>query len=55
MKLINQSFLLEAAKTGQKVICIHRDDTGVFVLLALGESGRLVMESTDGALEWIIT
>ena len=34
MKLIDQSFLLEAAKSGQIVICILSDDTEVFVLLA---------------------
>ena len=34
MKLIDQSFLLVAAKSGQNVICILRDDTDVFVLLA---------------------
>ena len=34
IKLIDQSFLLEAAKSGQNVICIFRDDTDVFVLLA---------------------
>ena len=34
MKLIDQSFLLEAAKSGQNVICILSDDTDVFVLLA---------------------
>ena len=34
MKLIDQSFLLEAAKSGQNVIYILRDDTDVFVLLA---------------------
>ena len=34
MKLIDQSFLLEAAKSGQNVIGILRDDTDVFVLLA---------------------
>ena len=33
MKQIDQS-LLEAAKPGQFVICILRDDTDVFVLLA---------------------
>ena len=33
MKLIDQ-FLLEAAKPCQNVICILRDDTDVFVLLA---------------------
>ena len=32
MKLIDQSFLLEAAKSGQNEICILRDDTDVFVL-----------------------
>ena len=34
MKLIDQYFLLEAAKSGQNVICLLRDDTDVFVLLA---------------------
>ena len=34
MQLIDQSFLLEAAKSGQNVICILRDDTDVCVLLA---------------------
>ena len=34
MKLVVQSFLLEAAKSGQNVICVLRDDTGVVVLLA---------------------
>ena len=34
MKLIDQSFLLEAAKYGQNLICILSDDTDVFVLLA---------------------
>ena len=33
IKLIDQSFLLEAAKSGQNVIYILRDDTDVFVLL----------------------
>ena len=32
--LIDQSFLLEAAKSGQNVICILSDDVDVFVLLA---------------------
>ena len=34
MKLIDESFLLEAARSGQNVICILRDETYVFVLLA---------------------
>ena len=34
MQLIDQSFLLEAAKSGQNVICILMDDTDVSVLLA---------------------
>ena len=34
MKLINQSCSLEAAKSSQNVICILRDGTDVFVLLA---------------------
>ena len=34
IKLIDQSILLEAAKSGQNVIYIFRDDTDVFVLLA---------------------
>ena len=34
MELIDQSILLEAAKPDQNVICILRDDTDVFVLLA---------------------
>ena len=34
MKLIDQSFLLEAAKYGQNLICILSDNTDVFVLLA---------------------
>ena len=34
MKLIDQSFLLEAAKSDQNVVCILRDDTDVSVLLA---------------------
>ena len=34
MKLIDQFFLLEAAKSGQNVICIPSDDTDVYVLLA---------------------
>ena len=31
MKLIDQSFLLEATMSGQNVICMLRDDTDVFV------------------------
>ena len=34
MKLTDQSSLLEAAMSGQNVICMLRDDTDVFVLLA---------------------
>ena len=34
VKLNDQSFLLAAAKSSQNVICILRDDTDVFVLLA---------------------
>ena len=34
MKLIDQSFFLEGAKSGHNVICILRDDTDVYVLLA---------------------
>ena len=33
MKLIDQFFLLEAAKSGQNVICIPSDDTDVYFLL----------------------
>ena len=42
MKLIDQPFLLEAAKSGQNVISILRDDTDVCVCVCatciLGES-----------------
>ena len=34
MKPIDQFLLLKAAKSGQNVICILRDDTDAFVLLA---------------------
>ena len=34
MKLIDQFLLLKAAKSSQNVICILRDDTDAFVLLA---------------------
>ena len=34
VKLTDKSFLLEAAESGQNVICILRNDTDVFVLLA---------------------
>ena len=55
MKLIDQSFLLEAAKSGQNVICILRDDTGVFVILAFWMNWtdlqcKVQMEPLDGSV-----
>ena len=55
MKLIDQSFLLEAAKSGQNVICILRDDTDVFVLLAYSVNRadvqcKVQMEPWDGSV-----
>ena len=54
MKLIDQFFLLEAAKSGQNLICILRDDTGVFVLLAYWVNQadmqcKVQMEPWDGS------
>ena len=54
MKLIERSFLLEAAKSGQNVICILRDDTDVFVLLAYWVNRthlqcKVQMERWDGS------
>ena len=55
MKLIDESFLLEAAKSGQKVICILSDDTDVFVLLAYWVNWtdlqcKVQMERWDGSV-----
>ena len=55
MKLIDQSFLLEAAKSGQNVICILRDDTDVVVLLAYWMNRaalqfKVKMERWDGSV-----
>ena len=55
MKLIDQSFLLEAAKSGQNVICILRDDTDVFVLFAYWVNRaalqcKVKMERWDGSV-----
>ena len=55
IKLIDQSFLLEAAKLGQNVICILRDDTDVFVLLAYWVNWadlqcKVQMERWDGSV-----
>ena len=54
MKLIDQ-FLLKAAKPGQNVICILRDDTDVFVLLACWVNRadlhcKVQMERWDGSV-----
>ena len=55
MKLIDQFFFYEAAKSGQNVICILRDDAAVFVLLAY-EANRadlrckVQMERWDGSV-----
>ena len=55
MKLIDQSFLLEANKSSQNVICILRDDTDVFVLLAYWVNRadlqcKVEMERCDGSV-----
>ena len=55
MKLIDQSFLLEAAKSGQNLICILRDDTNVFVLFAYSVNQaemqcKVQMERWDGSV-----
>ena len=55
MKLIDQSFLLKAAKSGQNVICILRDDTDVFALLAYWVNVadlhfKVQMERWDGSV-----
>ena len=54
-ELIDQSFLLEAAKFGQNVICILRDDTDLFVLLAYwmyraALQCKVQMECWDGSV-----
>ena len=55
MKLIDQSFLLKAAKSGQNVIFIRGDTTDVFVLLAYWVNPadlqcKVQMERWDGSV-----
>ena len=55
MKLIDQSCLLEAAKSGQNVICILRYATDMFVLLAYWVNQaalqcKVQMECCDGSV-----
>ena len=55
MKLIDQSFLLEAARSDQNVICIRRYVTDVFVLLAYwvywaNLQCKVQMERWDGSV-----
>ena len=53
--MMNQSFRLETAKSGQNVICILMDDTDVFVLLAYWVNRadlqcKVQMEGWDGSV-----
>ena len=55
VKLIDQSYLLKAAKSGQSMICILRDDTGEIVLLAYWVNRaalqcKVQMERWDGSV-----
>ena len=58
IKLIDISFLLEAAKSGQNVVCILRFDTNVFALLACWVNladlqCKVQMERWDGSVSVI--
>ena len=58
MKLIDQSFFLEAAKSGKDGISKLRDDTDVFVLLAYWVNladlqYKVQMERWDGSVLYI--
>ena len=55
INLIDQSFLLKAAKSGQNLICILSDDTHVFVLHAYWVNRadlqcKVQMERWDGSV-----